>query len=191
MGCQKFILRQGALVTVYPSWFIRVLATFLQHFKGSRLSLEEVAQRARSLDDKGRAAAFLTVLGPIFERYRETLARAGEIDFHDMINRVTEHVEAGRYRSPFGYILVDEFQDISPARARLLKALLDSAPGAQLFAVTGVPTATRGKAAAWNGREGVARLEFQAAANRNHVGRCGPRPIQRDARDDGPMRWRG
>ena len=115
--------------------FIRVLATFLQHFKGSRLSLEEVAQRARSLDDEGRAAAFLTVFGPIFERYEETLAGAGEIDFHDMINRATEHVEAGRYRSPFGYILVDEFQDISPARARLLKALLDCSPGVQLFAV--------------------------------------------------------
>ena len=115
--------------------FIRVLATFLQHFKGSRLSLDEVAERARSLDDEGRAAAFLTVFWPIFERYQETLAEAGEIDFHDMINRATEHVEAGRYRSPFGYILVDEFQDISPARARLLKALLDSTPGAQLFAV--------------------------------------------------------
>ena len=44
-------------------------------------------------------------------------------------------MEAGRYSSPFGYILVDEFQDISPARARLLKALLDSSPGSQLFAV--------------------------------------------------------
>ena len=115
--------------------FIRLLATFLQHFKGSRLSLEEVAQRARSLDDEGRAEAFMVVFGPIFERYQETLARAGEIDFHDMIARATDHVEAGRYRSPFGYILVDEFQDISPARARLLKALLDRSPGAQLFAV--------------------------------------------------------
>ena len=115
--------------------FIRVLATFLQHFKGSRLSLEEVAQRARSLKDDGRAEAFVTVFGPIFERYQETLARAGEIDFHDMITRATEHVEAGRYRNPFGYILVDEFQDISPARARLLKALLDNSPGSQLFAV--------------------------------------------------------
>ncbi len=115
--------------------FIRLLATFLQHFKGSRLSLEEVAERARSLDDGGRAEAFVTVFGPIFKRYQETLARDGAIDFHDMITRATDHVEAGRYRSPFGYILVDEFQDISPARARLLKALLDSATGAQLFAV--------------------------------------------------------
>ena len=115
--------------------FIRLLATFLQHFKGSRLSLEEVARRARALGDDGRAEAFLAVFGPVFERYQETLARTREIDFHDMINRATDHVEAGRYRSPCGYILVDEFQDISPARARLLKALLDGSPGAQLFAV--------------------------------------------------------
>ena len=71
----------------------------------------------------------------VFERYQEALTRAGEIDFHDMINRAADLVEEGRYRSPFGYILVDEFQDISPSRARLLKALLDSAPAAQLFAV--------------------------------------------------------
>ena len=115
--------------------FTRLLATFLQHFGGSRLSPGEAERRAGALDDGGRAAAFVAVFRPVYERYRETLARTGEIDFHDMIARATDHVEAGRYRSPFGYILVDEFQDISPARARLLKALLDSAPGAQLLAV--------------------------------------------------------
>ena len=115
--------------------FTRLLATFLQHFKGSRLSFRAIAERARTISDRGRAEAFLAVFQPAFERYQETLARAGEVDFNDMINRATDLVEAGRYRSPFGYILVDEFQDISPARARLLKALLDSSPGAQLFAV--------------------------------------------------------
>ena len=115
--------------------FTRLLATFLQHFKGSGLSFGDLAERARSVCDGGRAQAFLAVFRPVFERYQETLAGAGEIDFHDMINRATDHVEAGRYGSPYGYVLVDEFQDISPARARLLKALLDSAPGSKLFAV--------------------------------------------------------
>ena len=114
---------------------IRLLATFLQHFKGSQLTLAEIFRRAGSLDDEGRAKAFLAVFGPIYKRYQETLAHSGEIDFHDMITRATDHVEAGHYRSPFGYILIDEFQDISPGRARLLKALLDSSPGAKLFAV--------------------------------------------------------
>ena len=115
--------------------FLRLVAAFLHHYKGAQLSFRDVARRARRLGDRQRSKAFLAVLGPILERYRETLSDRGEIDFHDMIGKATEHVEAGRYRSPFGYILVDEFQDISPARARLLKALLDQSPAAQLFAV--------------------------------------------------------
>ena len=115
--------------------FTRLLATFLQHFKGARLSFDELAQRVDRADDRRRAEAFLTLFQPVYERYQSTLAETGTIDFHDMINRATDLVESGRYRSPFGYILIDEFQDISPSRARLLKALLDAKPGAQLFAV--------------------------------------------------------
>ena len=115
--------------------FMRLLATFLHHFKGAQLSFEELSRRAAGAGDPQRAEAFLAVFRPVFERYRETLSDLGQIDFHDMIDKATEHVEAGRYRSPFGYILVDEFQDISPARARLLKALLDQSPAARLFAV--------------------------------------------------------
>ncbi len=115
--------------------FMRLVATLLQHFKGSRLSFSDIAERANAHRDRERAQAFVAVFRPIFERYQDALARAGEIDFHDMIQRATDLVETGRYRSPFGYILVDEFQDISSSRAGLLKALLDSSPGAQLFAV--------------------------------------------------------
>ena len=115
--------------------FTRLVATFLQHYKGAQLSAEEVARRAAKAPDRRRAKAFVTVFGAIFDRYQESLARLRQIDFHDMISNATEHVESGRYLSPFGYILVDEFQDISPGRARLLKALLDRSATAQLFAV--------------------------------------------------------
>ena len=115
--------------------FTRLVATFLRHFKGARLSIEAVEERASEKRDAGRSEAFLRVFRPIFERYEAKLAEAGEIDFHDMINRATDHVSAGRYRNSFGYILVDEFQDISPGRAALLKALLDQSPAARLFAV--------------------------------------------------------
>ena len=113
----------------------QLVATLLQHFKGARLSIGELERRAAAKRDGGRSKAFLRVFRPIFERYEATLAQAGEIDFHDMINRATDHVSAGRYRSRYGYILVDEFQDISPGRAALLKALVDQSPTAQLFAV--------------------------------------------------------
>ena len=115
--------------------FTRLVATFLQHYKGAQLTAEEVARRAAKAPDRRRAEAFVAVFGAIFESYQESLAHLGQIDFHDMISKATEHVESGRNLSPFGYILVDEFQDISPGRARLLKALLGQSPTAQLFAV--------------------------------------------------------
>ncbi len=115
--------------------FTRLVATFLQHVKGARLSIEAVEGRASGKRDGRRSRAFLRAFRPIFERYQEQLAEAGEIDFHDMIHRATDYVSAGRYRNPFRYILVDEFQDISPGRAALLKALLDQSPATQLFAV--------------------------------------------------------
>ena len=119
-----------------PNPFAQFVATFLQHFKGARLTFDDLARRADALTrDHIRAHAFLKLFKPIFEHYQATLAEIREVDFHDMINRAAEHVEAGRWQSPFRYILVDEFQDISPGRARLLKALLEQSPDNQLFAV--------------------------------------------------------
>lgn len=115
--------------------FTRLVATFLQHYKGAQLSTEEIARRAAKAPNPLRAGAFVAVFKPIFERYEAFLNRQQQIDFNGMISKATEHVEQGRYRSPFGYILVDEFQDISPGRERLLKALLDTSETTQLFAV--------------------------------------------------------
>ncbi len=98
--------------------------------------------------------AFVAVFGPIYERYQESLAGSEEIDFHDMINRATELVESGRFRSPFKYILVDEFQDISPSRAALLEL-----PGVSLHAKNTRP-AFRVKAANNPGRRCGGRLPW-------------------------------
>ncbi len=115
--------------------FTRLVATFLQHYKGAQLSADEISRRAAKAPNRLRAEAFITVFKPIFERYEAFLNKQQQIDFNGMISKATEHVEKGRYRSPYGYILVDEFQDISPGRARLLKALLETSETAQLFAV--------------------------------------------------------
>ena len=115
--------------------FARLAATFLDHFKGSGKSLAEVAGSATGAAAARRTHAFLQAFCPLLERYEERLSAAGEIDFHDMISRATDHVRSGRYKSPFSHILVDEFQDISPGRASLVQALLAQREDAKLFAV--------------------------------------------------------
>ncbi len=52
-----------------------------------------------------------------------------------MIHKAIDYVESGRYIHGWRYILVDEFQDISEPRARLVKALKESANECSLFCV--------------------------------------------------------
>lgn len=76
-----------------------------------------------------------TILSPIYELYQNHLKERQEIDFDDMIHKAINYVESGRFISPWRYILVDEFQDISEPRARLVKALKESADECSLFCV--------------------------------------------------------
>ena len=45
--------------------FTRLVATFLQHFKGARLAFDQVSRRTASLPERARAVAFLDVFRPI------------------------------------------------------------------------------------------------------------------------------
>ena len=76
-----------------------------------------------------------TILSPIYKLYQNHLKEKQEIDFDDMIHKAIGYVESGRFISHWRYILVDEFQDISEPRARLVKALQESANECSLFCV--------------------------------------------------------
>jgi DNA helicase-4 len=52
-----------------------------------------------------------------------------------MISHATQLVQSGQFKSPYGYICVDEFQDISVGRAKLLQALQAARKDAQVFSV--------------------------------------------------------
>ena len=117
---QTLIQRLTELVV---SWLARLLAKFLNHVKGQRLESEEIRARARLGGDRKRNDLFLDVFEAVYARYRQLLAAKGERDFHDLINLAVDHIHAGRWVSPYRYVLVDEFQDISAGRMELLKAL--------------------------------------------------------------------
>lgn len=44
------------------------------------------------------------------------------MDFDDMINKANQYVLDGTFKSPWKYIVVDEFQDIAKSRADLVQA---------------------------------------------------------------------
>lgn len=113
--------------------FSQLLGTFLRKFKGGGYSLAERESRSESMKLGKRARAYLAVYRPVFDAYQKRLG--GRIDFEDMILRAADYVETGRYVSPFRHILVNEFQDISQSRARLVKATKRQDPDVRMFAV--------------------------------------------------------
>ncbi len=65
----------------------------------------------------------LSLLEPIFNAYCTYLKEHGEIDFNDMINLSAQYVQQGKFSSPYKFVIVDEYQDISKARFGLLNSL--------------------------------------------------------------------
>ena len=100
-----------------------LLSTFLQHVRGAGLSRDELRHRARSSPAKLRNLAFLTLFEPIRETYEAALAQENKLDFNDLIIRASRLIEKGYWTPHYSHVLVDEFQDISAARMRLLKHL--------------------------------------------------------------------
>lgn len=116
--------------------FIDLLQRFLSLYKEGRYTTDIV----RSEFDAGgydieRSEAFLRIFEPVLTAYQEHLGGSECIDFSDMISEATSIIEKGGFHHSYTHILVDEFQDISGGRAKLLKALLTSKPNVRLFAV--------------------------------------------------------
>ncbi|KZN47927.1 hypothetical protein N482_01425 [Pseudoalteromonas luteoviolacea NCIMB 1942] len=78
---------------------------------------------------------YLLVFRPVLTEYQLYLNNEHAIDYDDMISNATKYVKSGQYKSEWLHVLVDEFQDISPARAELVKALLAQRNRSHLFAV--------------------------------------------------------
>lgn len=121
-----------------PSAFpllVNLLTRFLVLQRSNQLSREELLNAADHSPQPGRAYAFLDVFEVLRAEYEGHLQQSGRIDFSDMISRATSHIASGRYLKGFRYVLVDEFQDISVGRYRLIKALKDRHKKLRLFCV--------------------------------------------------------
>jgi len=115
--------------------FAVLLAELLKRYRANCYETDQIETVCAQTDNEAQVKAALTLLRPILADYQSMLDRAGHIDFDDMIGKAIQYVKSGRFKSPWRYILVDEFQDISDARARLVKYLRDAAGNCSLFCV--------------------------------------------------------
>jgi DNA helicase-4 len=115
-----------------------MMRVFQRHAKGNCMAASQIREAAAGragAADAARLGLFLRLYERISEGWARRLHEADGIDFEDMILLAADYAESGRYVSPFTVVLVDEFQDTSKVRARLLKAL--SAGGAAHLCAVG------------------------------------------------------
>ena len=115
----------------------RLVRTFMAHVKSNSWTKEHLEERLegglRHLAGY-RTRLFLDLYWPIHAEWERRLAAEGFVDFEDMLVQAAGHLEAGRADMGYDLVMVDEFQDASRARARLVRGLLGR-PGRYLLAV--------------------------------------------------------
>ncbi len=124
----------------YFSEFKSLCSSFITLFKsngyktGDLEALKQKGLNTRSAFLINRTALFISIIGPIIDEYTNYLDGNGLVDFSDMIIRATELVNDGYKTVRYKYVIIDEYQDISVARYKLVKAILDQT-GAHLLCV--------------------------------------------------------
>lgn len=107
----------------------------------SPATYRELAQRMleRAADEEARVTAEkMLEVAAVYERYEALLAERKLVDFGDLIMKPTLLLETDlavrdALRLQYRHVLVDEYQDVNRASARLLKAL--AGPGERLWVV--------------------------------------------------------
>ncbi|CAK3596237.1 DNA helicase IV [Vibrio crassostreae] len=110
----------------------------LEQLNASGLTKKEVQQQLIDHRDYTRLNSELSLCWPCVTAWQKALKEENHIDFSTMISRATQYVEKGKFISPWKFIMIDEYQDISPDRLALVEALCNQSKAqhqASIFAV--------------------------------------------------------
>lgn len=105
---------------------IELFGTVIALAKSNNYSFGQLEELASKHRDSWNNLYILSLIKPIYQAYDEMLLKNDEIDFSDMINRATSYVHDGKFKNPYKFVIVDEYQDISKARFNLLNELRKS-----------------------------------------------------------------
>lgn len=114
-----------------------LISQSIRQAKATQYTYEQIEKKLDGLHDKFRAQKFKRILIPLLKAYKTYLHRNKTNDFEDMILKSTRVLLNSEKKRPskYKFILVDEFQDLSVSRERLLESIIKSNKGSKLFAV--------------------------------------------------------
>lgn len=101
------------------NWLLRQV----EELNTQSLSKKEIQQRLEHHDDYTRLNSELNLVWPFYRAYVQTLKQTKSIDFNGMIRLASQYISKCKFQSPWQYVMVDEYQDISPERLALLEVI--------------------------------------------------------------------
>lgn len=114
--------------------FITLMKANEKTIEGLLKTLAPEDNPLQTFTEKRNRYVLTKVVKPFYEAYQTELDKNYEIDFTDAIIHATKLCREGLWKS-YDYILVDEFQDISVDRYKLLQALRSDKPRTKLYCV--------------------------------------------------------
>jgi DNA helicase IV len=125
------ILRQANEIG-YESRFLKVCEQFLGHVRANRLSIQELSLLASG---QQRDKTFIGVFNQFLSAYEAELARLKLPDYAELIHGAADAIGNSEYEFGFTHVLVDEFQDISSDRNRLIDSMKIANPKLEVTCV--------------------------------------------------------
>jgi DNA helicase-4 len=116
----------------YSNRFLTLSATFLKHCRAKRFSSAKLLEMSYR---NQRTRAFVEIFVEMLKQYEEELTRLGKPDFSDLIHKAADQLEMRSLPFPFTHVLVDEYQDISEDRQRLIEAMRIANPSLEITLV--------------------------------------------------------
>lgn len=116
----------------YDSRFLRVCEQFLGHVRANRLSTAELTELAKSQE---RDKTFIGVFNQFLLAYESELTRLNLPDYAELIHGAADAISKSEYEFNFTHVLVDEFQDISSDRNRLIDSMKIANPKLEVTCV--------------------------------------------------------
>jgi len=113
------------------------IVSFITTAKTYGLTPQQVEEKLEQEKWTPKQVSFGNLVLPVFSTYGEVLQEHKKIDFEDMINQAIEELgkDPNMRANVYDHILIDEYQDISSQRYRLLKRLMTRNPSCKLFCV--------------------------------------------------------
>lgn len=114
--------------------FITLMKANEKTIKGLLETLEPEDGHMMTANEKRNKYILTEIVKPFYEAYQAEMEKNFEIDFTDAIIQAIQICREGLWKR-YDYILVDEFQDISVDRYKLLQALRSDKPKTKLYCV--------------------------------------------------------